>query len=85
MRTDCLWLLRTVEGVDEAIASDKQLARIWGMIAASLDREIESFCASRKLVWLPAYQSASSAGEVELSFGDPMTVIDWRANILADA
>ena len=37
------------------------------------------------LVWMPAHKTIRAVGEVKLSDGSRMTLIDWRANRLADA
>jgi hypothetical protein len=84
MRTDCLSLLRTAEdSISNATAPSKQLARVWQMIITALDGNLQ--CLAGLLVWMPAHQSLRSVGEMKLSSGQRMSVVDWRANRLVDA
>ena len=86
MRTDCQALLATVTGgVQRATGADKQLARIWRKIAHTLGGCFKSFAESDVLVWMPAHLSTSSVGEVKLSSGARLSMLDWRANRFADA
>jgi hypothetical protein len=86
LRTDCLGLLSTAEGgTARATAADKPLARAWVGIAATLDGDITQLVRRRRLVWLPAHQSATAIGNRTLSNGKEMTALDWRANRLVDA
>ena len=36
-------------------------------------------------MWMPAHTSTSSVGEVKLSNGERLSMVDWRANRLVDA
>ena len=86
MRTDCQALLATVAGgVQRATAADKKLARIWRKIANMLGGCFKSFAESKVLVWMPAHQTTASVGEVKLSSGARLSMLDWRANRLVDA
>jgi len=86
MRTDCLSLLRVAEeGTRKAVDATKQLARIWVLIAGSLDNDVSTLTNEGLLVWMPAHQSLCVVGEAKLSNGRRLTATDWRANRLVDA
>jgi len=86
IRTDCQSLVNTAEaGLTEAIAASRPLARIWTMIGQHTDGDIVSLAASKRLVWLPAHQTTAAIRNRWLANGQRFTVIDWRANRLADA
>ena len=86
LRTDCLSLLRTAEGgLSKAVAANRPLARIWGRIGCSLDADITCLVRDEKLVWVPAHQTTAAIGNKELSNGQMLTAVDWRANRLVDA
>jgi hypothetical protein len=86
LRTDCQCLLTTAsEGAAQATAASRPLARIWNLIATSLDGEIEKIVVQGALVWMPAHQPLSAIGNAELSNGKRLTGVDWRANRLVDA
>lgn len=86
MRTDCQALLKTLAGSpSSASATDKQLARIWVNIANSLGGCFKAVAGANQLVWMPAHTTTSSVGEVKLSNGRKLTMLDWRANRLVDA
>jgi hypothetical protein len=86
LRTDCQCLLTTAkEGAAHATGSSKPLARIWGLIAMSLDGHTESIVQNGKLVWMPAHQPVSAISVATLSNGKVLSGVDWRANRLVDA
>ena len=86
LRTDCQCLLSTARaGVAQATGPDRPLARIWGLIATSLDGNIESIVERGILVWMPAHQPLSAIGNATLSNGKVLSGVDWRANRLVDA
>ncbi len=86
IRTDCESLLTTAEmGLLAATTASRPLARIWAMIGQHLDGDIVSIVSSQRLVWLPAHQTTAAIKNRWLSNGKRFTVVDWRANRLADA
>ena len=86
MRTDCQALLTTLSaGTQRATAADKQLARIWRTIAASVGCCLVDVASSGVLVWMPAHLTTASVGKVQLSNGNYLSMTDWRANRLVDA
>ena len=79
LRTDCQCLLTTAgAGAANATASDKPLARIWTLIAASLDGHVESITERGNLVWMPAHQPMTAIGSVALSNGKLLSGVDWK-------
>ena len=68
-----------------ATAPSRTLARIWCEIAHILDGDVTSLAEQQLLIWQPAHLPASAIGEAKCSDGRRLTVIDWRANRLADA
>ena len=54
-------------------------------IASSLDGNLASLIEQGRLVWMPAHQTAAHMARSVKSTGQPVTVVDWRANRLADA
>ena len=85
IKTDCLSLLRTAEnGTQDAIHSSKQLARVWQLITSHVDGDIRILTEADELMWLPAHQTIAMVGELKLSNGQRLTMIDWRANRLVD-
>jgi hypothetical protein len=86
MRTDCLSLIATAAaGVIKATDPRKVLARIWVLLAAALDGELQMLADHRALIWIPAHTSPASIGEIKRSDGMRLSHVDWRANRLADA
>ena len=86
MRTDCQALLATLQQpVQNATAASRQLARIWVTVASALGGCFKSFAGANQLVWMPAHTGTSSVGEVKLSNGVRLSMVDWRANRLVDA
>ena len=86
MRTDCMALLHTIRGSPAAAgAASKQLARIWRAVADTLGGCFRPLADAEHLIWMPAHTSTSAVGEVKLSSGARLTMIDWRANRLVDA
>ena len=86
LRTDCQSLLTIAEsGLMEATAASRPLARVWHMIAHHVDDDIASLVSSQRLVWLPAHQTTGAIMNRWLSNGKRFSVVDWRANRLADA
>ena len=86
LRTDCQCLLTTARGgAVQATGSDRPLARIWNIIANSLDGQIEQIVQRGNLVWMPAHQPLSAIGNAMLSNGKLLSGVDWRANRLVDA
>ena len=61
LRTDCQSLLTIAsEGTAQATGASRPLARVWKLIAASLDGCIESVIESGLLVWMPAHQALNT-------------------------
>jgi len=86
MRTDCQALLHTIHGTtQDAGAANRQLARIWRDIANILDGCFKPLADAQQLVWMPAHTDTAAVGEVKLSNGGKLTMVDWRANRLVDA
>ena len=86
LRTDCQSLLTTAAaGTASATAASRPLARIWNLIACSLDGDIATLTRERRIAWLPAHQPLCSIGCRTLSNGQLLTGADWRANRLVDA
>jgi hypothetical protein len=84
--TDCKTTLTTSQcGTARATAARRPLARIWNQIALAMDGKIETLAAQERLVWMPAHKSLAEISELRRSDGRRVTVIDWRANQLADA
>ena len=55
------------------------------MIAHRVEGDIVSLVSSQRLVWLPAHQTTGAIMNRWLSNGKRFSVVDWRANRLADA
>ena len=86
VKTDCLALLNAARtGLQAATMASKRIARIWGMIGTVLDGDLSSLADDSRLVWMPAHQGFGAVGQRVLSSGKTYTVVDWRANRLADA
>ena len=86
LRTDCQSLLKTAaEGTAQAHEASRPLARIWKLIADSLDGNIAILIINRNLILMPAHQALSAIGVKVRSDGRLLTVVDWRANRLVDA
>ena len=86
VKTDCLALLHTAEGgLARATDASRPLARIWAAIGNVMDGDIYALVADRHLTWMPAHQSLATVGSRTLSDGVQVSVVDWRANRLADA
>ena len=84
-RTDCMALLTTAKfGTASATHHSKPLARVWKLIAETLDVDISALLQGDKLAWMPAHKSLTAVGEVKLSNGCRLTNVDWRANRLVD-
>jgi len=84
--TDCLGLISQVlRGFNDALASRKPLARVWALIARSLDHKVPEEWAHRRFRWMPAHKARSAVGTALRSDGYPVSHLDWRANRLVDA
>ena len=83
--TDCLGLVKTArEGTGAAVTAKRQLARVWGNIARSLDGKIDRLVTDKALIWMPAHLAANAIGRARKSNDCPVTARDWRANRLVD-
>jgi len=83
--TDCLGLIsQLVRGFDDALSSRKPLARVWALIANSLDHAAPADWTHRRFRWMPAHKARSAIGTAFCSDGSPVTFLDWRANRLVD-
>jgi len=81
-----LGLINQLErGFGDALTSRKPLARIWSLIARSLDHTIPDGWAHRRFRWMPAHTSRNAVGTALRSDGQPVTYLDWRTNRLVDA
>ena len=79
--TDCLGnVTAVVNGVQEATASNKLQARIWGPIFAALDNQF----GTGWIQWMPAHTTKKMVGVALKSSGDPISHNDHRANNLVD-
>ena len=86
MRTDCLALLHTAQGgLGRATSAKRPLARLWSQIGTSMDGSISELVDQGLLVWMPSHQTTASIGKRDLSNGEKLSVVDWRANRLVDA
>ena len=84
VKTNCYALLRTAEGGSAtALETNRPLARVWAAISTALDGDIIALV-NRLLTWMPAHQSVAAISNRTLSNGIEMSVVDWRANGLAD-
>ena len=54
------------------------------MIAAILDGDISGLASDKKLVWMPAHQTASRIGTARKSDDTLLTTREWRPNQLFD-
>ena len=85
LRTDCMALLTTARyGTTKATHHSKPLARVWRLIADTIDLDISALLLGNKLAWVPAHQTLKAVGEVKLSNGCRLSIVDWRANRLVD-
>ena len=83
--TDCLGLISQLgRGFDDALSSRKPLARVWALIARSLDHAAPDAWTHRRFKWMPAHKARSAVGTALRSDGLPVTYLDWRANRLVD-
>jgi len=83
--TDCLGLVNQVgRGLEDATAAHKPLARIWKLIASSLDFTVPCGWVNKDFKWMPAHTSRSAVGVAIRSDGCPVTYLDWRFNRLVD-
>ena len=57
-------------------------ARIWNMMAASLDSDISVL--REQVIWMPAHQTTAAIGSRIKSDGKEVSSLDWRANRLVD-
>ena len=81
--TDCLGVLEGLR-VGAASATDprRRLARVWGMVAHSIDgRFVE---AADSTTWMPAHGAVHTIGVAIDSRGRPVNPLLWRANRLVD-
>ena len=85
MKTDCQAFFTTPQHGEVTAAANKPLARIWRSIAYTLGGCFRSVVEGDKLVWMPAHTSTASVGEVKLSNGTRLSMVDWRAKRLVDA
>jgi len=83
--TDCLGLVAQVgRGLDDATASWKPLARVWKLIATSLDFRVPHEWATRDFKWMPAHTTRAAVGVALRSDGRPVSYLDWRTNRVVD-
>ena len=83
--TDCMGLLKTAErGLAAATSAKMGLARIWRMVAHTLDGNIAQLATEKKLSWMPAHQPPAAIGVALKSNGRTISAVDWRANHLVD-
>jgi len=83
--TDCLGLVKQFDrGLGDAIAAHKPLARIWNLIASSLDFTVPEEWVNKEFLWMPSHTSRSAVGVTLRSDGNPVTYLDWRLNRLVD-
>ena len=84
--TDCQSLLTTAAaGAARATAASRPLAAIWGAISTNVDDGLPALVERNLLTWMPAHKSLPQALKARKSDGNLVTLIDWRANRLADA
>jgi len=83
--TDCLGLVTQLErGLADGMAPHRPLARLWCLIAATLDNAVPQEWLRDKLAWMPAHTSRAAVGRWLKSNGRPVSLRDWRANRLVD-
>ena len=84
--TDCQSLLTTAQGgLASATAANRPMAGVWTLIGSALDGDTAAAVNQGRLVWMPAHLTRATAGAMRKSDGSPVSVVDWRANRLADA
>ncbi len=82
--TDCKGLVDTVlAGLAAATAPSRILARIWVAIDVAIDNKFHDLATA--LSWMPAHQTAAMIGNPVRRTNKVLTVVNWRANRLADA
>jgi hypothetical protein len=78
-RIDCMAVqLGTQLGEAWAAASERQLARAWGPLAAALEGHVED------VVWMPAHCTREAVATRRLGDGSKMTEVDRRVNEVVD-
>jgi hypothetical protein len=84
--TDCQSLLTTARGgLASATAANRPMAGVWTLIGSALDGDTAAAVEQGKLLWMPAHLTRTAAGAMRKSDGSPVSMVDWRANRLADA
>ena len=79
IKVDCLSVQQGAQrGKDWASAPDRNLARAWAPLAASLEDD------AGRVVWMPAHCTESHIGVRQLSNGDSLTAVDLKGNALVD-
>ena len=83
--TDCLSIVKAAEmGTASVTGPHRQLASIWASIARAAGIDVSAITSSHRLVWMPAHKSLAAARTHVKSDSRPVTIVDWRANRLAD-
>ena len=84
--TDCKSLLDAARaGIGRATAASRPLAGTWTRIAAAIEVPIQRLVVDGLLLWMPSHVARSRISECKRSDGRTVTLLDWRANRLADA
>ena len=84
--TDCLGLVEQLaRGFADATSSRRPLARLWKLMAVSLDYHIPDDWPHGRLRWMPAHKTRAAIGTARRSDGQFVTYVDWRCNRLVDA
>ena len=82
--TDCKGLLSEAAAAATNCSAKKKLARTWSHIRGACDGDTAKLRRDRRLDWMPAHASARNATALQKASGKKVSVVDWRANNLAD-
>ena len=82
--TDCKGLLGEAAAASTNCSAKKKLARTWRHILQACDGDTSRVIKNHCLNWMPAHTSAANATERKMASGKEVSIIDWRANTLAD-
>ena len=61
------------------------MAGVWTLVGSAMDGDTAAAVEQGKLIWMPAHLARTAASAMRKSDGSPVSVVDWRANRLADA
>ena len=82
--TDCLGVLEALQrGLKDAADARKPHARLWHLVGCCLDGDFSA--AAERTVWMPSHTSRWDIGARPKSDATEVSLLDWRANRMADA